>query len=287
MAINDVCPMPDSFPDLYNTQSNEAWRDFFEKHPHIVLVANSDVLDPRLIRSHVPDDTLFIFFNKAYKVLHENFAGRSMLVARSGSMGANIVHRHEVDDVLRYFSKCEFAGILNIRTAADERFSPASKFNGAKVLHADLEPLLSTKYPPNKIPTSGFALIIWMRELQIKSQIVLAGFSGRRSPRWKVFDVHDWTFERAYLRLLAERKVITNFGQLTSARFEILSQQFQDASAAEIQSAINETLAARLDDALAHIDSLMSITKWQRALNAAFRRIRPKTRKQRSLDRNK
>ncbi|WP_409527008.1 3-deoxy-manno-octulosonate cytidylyltransferase [Rhizobium sp. BK650] len=284
--------MSDNYPgaaqsgsDRFHTQSAEGWQAFFDRYSHIVLVANSEALDLQTIRTEYPDDALFVFFNKVYKVLDDSFPGHAILVARSGMMGANIVHRREVADVLKFFTTDKFLGILNIRTAPEERFSPASAFNGAKVLHGDLEPLMAGYYPPDKIPTSGFALVAWMKQLQLKPKIVLAGFSGKRSARWKVFDVHDWTFERIYFRLLAQRGAITSAEHAGPSRFDMLNRHFPDAKDGEIQAAINEALATRLDHALTLIDGLMSLTKWQRALDQAFRKARPKTRKQRALDR--
>jgi lipopolysaccharide biosynthesis glycosyltransferase len=272
---------------FFHTQGVDAWRAFFNRFSHIVLVANSEALDPQSLRTEFPGDTLFVFFNKVYKVLDDSFPGHAILVARSGMMGANIVHRREVDEVLKFFTSNKFLGVLNIRTAPEERFSPVGAFNGATVLHSDLETLMSGHYPPDKIPTSGFALVAWMQELQLKPKIVLAGFSGKRSARWKVFDVHDWTFERIYFRLLAQKGIITSSEHTGPSRFDLLKRHFPDTKSEEIQAAINDALASRLDHALTLIDGLMSLTKWQRALDQAFRKARPKTRKQRALDRQK
>jgi len=272
---------------VFHTQGADAWRAFFNRYSHIVLVANSEALDPQSMRTEFPGDTLFVFFNKVYKVLDDSFPGHAILVARSGMMGANIVHRREVDEVLKFFTSDKFLGVLNVRTAPEERFSPVDAFKGATVMYSDLETLMSGHYPPDKIPTSGFALVAWMRELQLTPKIVLAGFSGKRSARWKVFDVHDWTFERTFFRLLAQRGIITSAEHAGPSRFDLLTGHFPDVKNEEIQAAINDALSTRLDHALTLIDGLMSLTKWQRALDQAFRKARPKTRKQRALDRQK
>ena len=52
----------------------------------------------------LPETSLFVFFNKVYKVLDKSFDRPSLLVARSGTSGANIVHRKEVKDVLQLLS---------------------------------------------------------------------------------------------------------------------------------------------------------------------------------------
>ncbi len=279
---------PESSGDqVFDAKGDDAWRAFFNRYSHIVLVANSEAADPESMRAEFPGDTLFVFFNKVYKVLDETFPGHTILVARSGMMGANIVHRREVDEVLKFFTSDKFLGVLNLRTTPEERFSPVAAFNGATVMYGDLETLMAGHYPPDKIPTSGFALVAWMRELQLTPKIVLAGFSGKRSARWKVFDVHDWTFERIYFRLLAQRGLITSAEHTRPSRFDLLTRHFPDAKFEEIQAATNDALSTRLDHALTLIDNLMSLTKWQRALDQAFRKARPKTRKQRELDRQK
>jgi len=271
--------------DGSNFQTNGEWRQFFDRFGAIVLVANSETQDPVSLRRRFPHDTLFIFFNKVYKVLDDTFGAPSLLVSRSGAMGANLVHRREVGDVLRFFPDANFLGILNIRTACEERFSPPSAFEGAMVYHADLQPLVSVGYPNSKIPTSGYALVVWLRDLQVRPGIHLSGFSGKRSDRWKVFDVHDWTFERAYFRLLAEQRLIS-LGETDQglARFELLKTHFPELTNEQIQSALNEVFASRIDSALSHIDRLMSITKWQRKLDTLFRKARPRTRKQKFQD---
>ncbi len=288
VSMDERNPRPESSGShVFHTQRADVWRTFFNRFSYIVLVANSEALDPQSMRTEFPGDTLFVFFNKVYKVLDNSFPGHAILVARSGMMGANIVHRREVDEVLKFFTSDKFLGVLNIRTAPEERFSPVEAFNGATVMYSDLETLMSGHYPPDKIPTSGFALVAWMRELQVTPKIVLAGFSGKRSARWKVFDVHDWTFERIYFRLLVRRGIITSAEHARPSRFDLLTEHFPDAKCEEIQTATNDALSTRLDHALTLIDGLMSLTKWQRALDQAFRKARPKTRKQRALDSQK
>ena len=57
--------------------------------------------------------------------------------------------------------------------------------------------------------------------------------------------------------------------------------------AAELLMEMAEVLAQRLDSANDQIDRLMSVTKFQRRLDILFRRIRPKTRKEREQARLK
>lgn len=263
----------------YNSQTDAHWKEFFGRFSNIVLMANSDALDPVVIEKQFPSDgSLFIFFNKVYKVLDNRFSSSALLVARSGKSGANIVHRREVPEVLRFFPGSNFLGVVNVRTASEERFSPECDFGQATpIFHVDLEPILQASYPAFKIPTSGYAIVAWLKYLELNASIHLAGFSGRRSEQWKVFDVHDWTFERAYFRLLRSQNRIGTVGtEDAMPRLELLRTHFPDLSSEEIQSALNETFATRLDDALSHVDRLMSVTKIFRLLDSKFRQLKNK-----------
>lgn len=262
-------------------KDDEGWRAFFSRFSDIVLVGNSYLADPATLASMFPPSTLFVFFNKVYKVLDSSFDRTSLLVARSGSMGANIVYRREVSDVLRYFPKDRFEGVLNIKAAPSERFSPIADFAAANAFHVDLAPRLEGRYPADKIATSGFALIMWLQDLGIRSNIVLAGFSGKRSEKWKVFDVHDWTFEQIYLRLCARHNKIAIVDNSATARALMLSKCLPEVPRDHIFQEMFEVLSERLDGANSQIDRLMSITKLHRSLDTWFRRFRPKTRKER------
>lgn len=263
--------------------TNAEWKALLSRYSHIVLVANSDAVDLAKLRRDMPDTALFVFFNKVYKVLSEPFRGNALLVARSGTMGANIVHRREVGDVLKYFPNAGFLGLLNIRVDAGEGLSPAADFEGAPVGHLDLAEYFSDFYPARKLATSGFAMALWLSELQLPGAIVLAGFSARRSEKWKVFSVHDWTFEQVFLRLFSRLGKIVIIGGAEASSYAGLAKKFPGVPAAEIALVAAEVLSERLENTDNQIDRLMSVTKGLRSIDNFFRRLKPKTRKQRYL----
>jgi hypothetical protein len=262
----------------------ESWRTLLERFSHIVLVANSDAVDLPKLRQDIPETALFVFFNKVYKVLDEPFRGHALLVARSGTMGANIVHRREVDDVLKFFPGPDFLGIMNLRVNEEERLSRAADFNGAPAGHVDLASFFTDFYPAGKLPTSGFALALWLSDLRLPGTIMLCGFSARRSEKWKVFDVHDWTFEQVFLRLFARLGKIVIQGGAEISPYAALAKRFPDVPPAEIALVAAEVLSERLENANNQIDRLMSITKGLRSIDSFFRRFKPKTRKQKFLE---
>jgi hypothetical protein len=270
-----------------NMLTVEEWKALLARYSHIVLVANSEAADLGKLRKDLPETALFVFFNKVYKVLDRPFSGNGVLVARSGVMGANIVHRREVADVLRFFSGDAFLGVVNIRVAPEENFSPEERFEGARTRHLDLTQILGDLYPAGKIATSGFALALWLADLRLPGKILLAGFSAKRSEKWKVFDVHDWTFEQIFLRLFARMGSIDMLGGVDASPYSALAKRFPQVPPVEIAMTAAEVLSERLDNANGQIDRLMSVTKSIRAIENFFRRFKPKTRKQRFLEKSK
>jgi hypothetical protein len=259
------------------------WKDFFADYSDIVMVANSEEADIEALASEFPPETLFIFFNKVYKILERPFDRPSLLACRSGMMGANVVHRREVADVVKFFDPADFRGVLNVVIGHGERFSPAPAFGGVPVQHVDLEPLLLDFYPEGRFPTTGFALCIWLRQLQLPARISLIGFSSKRSEKWKVFDVHDWTFEQVALRLFHRSGKIRLLGTPVANPYAGLAQKFPEYTETDIALTASEVLSDRHSNLSSVVDRLMSVTKILRYFDNSFRKIRPKTRKQKFL----
>lgn len=255
---------------------------FFSRFPAIVLVANSDAVDIARLQAAYGEGALFVFFNKVYKVLDRPFAGRCLLVARSGPAGANIVYRREVPDVLRLVAGAGFGGILNVRAASSERFSTSAEFGGGTVGHLDLSPTMDGFYPASHVATSGFALALFLAENCPSSKIALAGFTAKRSTRWKLFEDHDWTFEQIVLRLLLRSGRLDVALGSPAAGDETLSKialRLDGVSAADVALVTGEVLSERLATANSAIDRLLRLTRLQARADTWLRRLKPATRK--------
>jgi len=283
-----------SGPDFGNLQatnvtrpgeiSSEDWRAFFLGYSNIVLVANSDEVNIDELNSRFPETTLFIFFNKVYKVLSEPFTRSAILVSRSGTLGSNLVKSGKVSRVVEYFDRSSFLGIINMAIGDREKFSPASEFRGVPVRHLDLTGVFSPFYPTTSVPTSGFALCFWLANLELPATITLAGFSSKRSERYQVLDVHDWTFEQVVLRLMYRRGKIDIMGRERSNPYADLSAHFPEYSQAEIALTANEVLSERLMNLSSIVDRLMHVTRFLRFIERTYMKLKPKTRKQRRWD---
>lgn len=253
----------------------DAWRELFSAYSDIVLVANSTASNVRELRAQYPAGTLFVFFNKVFKVLDEPFEGHALLVTRGQPRGAGIVYRGEVDEVLSFFDKAHFLGIMNIRLAEDEKPNTAGDFHDAPTGHLDLRGHFDPLYTEGKVPTSGFAMAIWLSELRLPGRITLAGFSARRSEKWRVVSVHDWSFEQVFLRLFARLGKIAIHGGAGSNPYQKLAERFPEIPPAEIALAASEVLSERLSNTDAEVDKLISLTNIIRAADNFLRGLKP------------
>ncbi|MCQ0990155.1 3-deoxy-manno-octulosonate cytidylyltransferase [Jiella marina] len=261
------------------------WARFFARYRTVVLVANSEAADIPALRHRFGEGVLFVFFNKVYKVLDEPFDRPALLVSRSSPAGANLVYRREVDAVCRFFPGHAFLGILNLVAATGERFSSADEFGGRAVGHLDLVSHYSGFYPADYAPTSGFALAVWLVESCPDVSVILAGFTAERSDRWKLFHDHEWTFEQIVQRLLMRAGRLGAIGGRERPPLTAIAQRFPDVQPQEIALVAAEVLSARQEGTNRSVDRLYSIVKPLASIDGIFRRLKPKTRKQRLQER--
>lgn len=278
MSDLSLAGAPKARPQL--ASGPDGWRGLFGAYDDIVLVANSDAVDIGDLTRRFGERTLFVFFNKVYKVLDQPFDRKSILVARSSEAGANIVYRREVDDVVRLLSPPGFLGILNLRVATAERFSGAEEFGDRSVGFLDLSRHFADFYSTRHVPSSGFALAVWLTEQRLSSRVHLAGFTAKRSTAWKVFHVHDWTTEQIVQRLLlrAGRLHAIPGGQLDVPLGRI-ARRFPEIDVSDVSLVAADVLSERLEQANVAIDRLFSLTRLQARFDGLLRSLKPKTRK--------
>ncbi|MCB5203099.1 3-deoxy-manno-octulosonate cytidylyltransferase [Neorhizobium sp. T786] len=261
---------------------SDDWRRVLAPYSHIVLVANSTIVNVADIVREYPPTALFVFFNKVYKILDEPFEGNAVLVSRAQPNGANIVYRGEVGEVVSFFEKANFLGIMNIRLGQEEKLNSAADFNGEPTAHLDLVGLCQDFYTEGKLPTSGFAMALWLADLGIPASIVLAGFSARRSEKWRLVSVHDWNLEQTFLRTFARLGRIDLHGGIEQNAYKNLAKRFPEISAEDIALSAAEVLSERLADTNAEVDKLISLTNIIRAGDNFLRRLKPRMFKKRS-----
>ncbi|MDY8110701.1 3-deoxy-manno-octulosonate cytidylyltransferase [Fulvimarina sp. 2208YS6-2-32] len=262
----------------------DEWQRYFEGYRRIVLIANSDAVEiAAAVRRH-GRDALYVFFNKVYKVLDAPFAENALLVARSSPVGANIVYRREVADILRFFPPDRFAGVLNLACDDGERFSGAEEFGGRRAGQLQLAAYFDRFYPLSHKPTSGFALAVWLAETT-SCEVHLEGFTAKRSLQWKLFADHDWIYEQTCLRLLARSGRLQMAGIEPVNAYAELGRRFPDISGSDIAATGLEVLASRAENTSVAIERLFSLTRLQGRLDRFLRDLKPRTRKEKAIER--
>ena len=261
-----------------------AWRRAFEAWERIVLVANSDAVERAALEA-MGEGTLFVFFNRVFKVLDAPFERPSVLLTRCSNVGPNLVHRGEQHRVLPLVAAGSFGGVLMLRAAAHEVYGPDDPFSPHRVARLNLSDWFEGAYPPASVPTSGFALAAWLASVAPDAEIVLAGFSARRSDRWKLFDDHDWTFEQTVLRVLERGGRLRRLGEPARAwPLATLMERYPGLDAVDA-AVVGEVLAERLRGTNLLVDRIWSMLKPLRALDGAFRSLKPRTRRERIVAR--
>lgn len=254
---------------------------FFAEFDAIVLVANSKDAADVLSAPDIGVRPLFIFFNRVYRILDKRFERDCFLISRSSPVGASLVWRKEIDDVLGLLKGPNFHGILNVRAEKRERFSSVEEFKNNAVGFLDLVPWAERMYPVGRrMPSTGFALAIWLAQQKMGKPIYLSGFSGVRDAEWRVYDGHDWTWEQIVLHLFYKKGLLQNF---KSGKYyddwptENLLAEFAEVTPQEFATTAAEVLSHRLAGTNRVIDSIFSSLRYQLAVRDFVRKLRPKS----------
>ena len=263
-----------------------AWNEYIAARSRIVLVANGGSTDvAALLRE--PPGTLFVFFNRAFKVLERPFPRRSVLCVGCTPGGPNLVYKREQGRVLALLSaeRAEgkpFEGVLQVRARSDDAYAPDEAFAPHPVARLDLAPTMAGAYPPGLKPTTGFALACWLASLGTEARIVLHGFDATRSDRWKLFRDHDWTFEQMALCALAAAGSIERTGASEWPMEAFLDRFVPGATLPP--AAMARVLSDRLSGVEVTLDKVWSTLRPVRAVDEAWRALRPRSRRRRERE---
>ena len=258
-----------------------SWLASFDR---IALVANSSEASPQQLTA-LPDGTLFVFFNRVFKILERPFTRPCVLMVRCADPEPNLVYRREQDTVLSLLDGGSFNGVIQLRAASHERFAGSDAFGAAPVARLDLVEEFQRTYPARSVPTSGYALAVWLLSYVPDTTVELCGFSARRMDRYKLFDAHDWTFEQIVLRTLHANGRLRHY-QAASDDWPLAQALGQVSPNLPIDPAIvAATLAERLRGTNVLVDRIWSQLKPVRAFDGWLRKMKPKTRRERIVRR--
>lgn len=262
---------------------------FFAYFDSVVLVANSRDASAVLTAPAVGARPVFVFFNRVYRILDRPFERDCLLISRSSPVGSSLVYRKELDDVLSLLKGPSFHGILNVRARERELFSEPEDFKGNAVGFLDLREWARRMYPSGRrMPSTGFALAVWLAQQRLPVPVYLSGFSGVREAQWRVFDGHDWTWEQVVLNIMFKKDRLRLFqtgNYFDDWPVDVLAAEFPDITPNEVSTAAIEVLSHRLSGTNRVIDHIYSSLKPQLAVRDFLRRLRPRSRKAKTRDR--
>ncbi|KAB0675737.1 hypothetical protein F6X38_22865 [Aureimonas leprariae] len=119
-------------------------------------------------------------------------------------------------------------------------------------------------------------MVAWLASQKLSGELYGCGFTGRRSEKWKVFDVHDWAFERIALRLFetSGRVRLQPSSVLDPSAIEALARQFPDVERSRFVEIGYEVLSQRIEHTDMFVERLWSVTKVGRGVREAFKVFR-------------
>ncbi|QRM56241.1 3-deoxy-manno-octulosonate cytidylyltransferase [Sinorhizobium sp. BG8] len=269
-------------PTTAGRRTSEEWVQFFSAFSHIVLVANSDANEISTLRTTYPDTALFVFFNKVDKVLSEPFHGNTLLITRSNQAGSELVYRNILDRMVSLLPCPGFTGVMNVRADSVEAMNSIEDFGNVPAGLLDLASYFEQFYPLDHNCSTGFAMAVWICEHVPGPKLVLSGFTAQRS-KWKLFHIHDWTFEQTFLRLLALKGRLEMVGTSVRNSYALLADHFPYLSKDDVAFGVAETLSLRLESTNRSVDKLISITMPLRVIYNGIMGLKRKSKKERIL----
>lgn len=250
----------------------------FARRDLIALVANNEALDIEAVHRSLPEGTLFVFFTGCEKILTRKFEGEAALCHR-------LVTPDRFLKAPKYFRMAysllpdrlaaEVGIIADRGTSAGPR--PQAPRRSGLVPHLiDFDFEFAGFYPEGRMPTTGFALALYLLEKCPSAKVCLCGFSGVAGLRYTVYPEHDWTFEQTLIQLFARsgRLLRTDGTPAAAGPLNSIAQRYPEFGADLVALTASQVLASRFTGMERQMAHLWKQTRLRRTLNNAWRRIR-------------
>lgn len=256
-----------------DVQEPQAFEALLERYGTIALVANSESVNIDTIVNALPSNTLFVFFTGCAKVLSAPFPRDAVLCHRMVAGGKRFFKSQRHFDSARSFFpqgvKAE-VGILAEKVGIDDSRPLSPRRSDLVPYIIDFDYTFDNFYPAGRMPTTGFALALWLIESRPDTKVVLCGFTGVAGTKFNMYAEHDWTFEQTVLSLFAKNKRIVRLQESDTATSQDwlsnVSRQFPEFNQGEIALAAAQVLGNRFTGLERRVSKLWDLTKWQRQI---------------------
>jgi hypothetical protein len=259
-------------------------RDFealLSSYEMVALIANSESVDIDVITSTLPEKTLYVFFTGCAKILSRPFEKDAVLCHRLVAGGTRFLKSQKhFDKAYSLFTRHLKAEIGVIADRGVSEGSPglaAPRQSPLMPQTLDFDHAFGPLYPVDRMPTTGFAVAVWLAEKIPHATICLCGFTGAAGLQFSMYTEHDWTFEQIMLQLFVKRGRIRRFEEKLSepaGSFARLQSRFPEFSEATIALVATNVLANRFTGMERQVAKLWSKTKLERQIRGFFKRFK-------------
>ncbi|MER0239445.1 hypothetical protein [Fulvimarina sp. MAC8] len=257
-------------------------KDYLGDYTSVVLVANSQEAAAALESDRFGRKPLFVFFNRVFSILKTRFERDCILVTRATPTGSGLVYKGEIGRAIDSLDGRGFHGIVNLKAGPDELLNPDSDFGLSDSAALDLTSRLKSLYSADRLPSSGFALAVWLAQARPGIPIYLLGFTGTRSISQRVLAVHDWTWEQTVLHMLTTAGLLDT-AHISSERsswpLARFRSEFPEIGDSDFAKASAQVLSWRLDATNRMVDLVLRSIKPSLAMSRLIDRLRPASRK--------
>lgn len=248
----------------------------------IALVANNERIDIEQLALGLPERTLFVFFTGCEKILQHRFERDSALCHR-------LRNEHTFLKGQKYFDMAHSLLPADLKATVGIIAGTSKGMGGATPVRrqSTLTPFLidfdydfPDFYPAGRMPSTGFALALWLVEqCPATTRVALCGFTGVAGVKYSVYPAHDWTFEQTLLELMnldgrvfrAEEGDVPGSGG-SMVRIKARYPQFSDA---QIGAVASQVLASRFTGMEWQMVKLWERNgRWERMLANGLRRLK-------------
>ncbi|WP_331371769.1 hypothetical protein [Sinorhizobium chiapasense] len=247
----------------------------------VALIANSEDVDVDAVVRAMPERTLYVFFTGCAKVLTRPFDRDAVLCHRLVADGTRFLKSQKYfDRAYSLFSqplKAEI-GVLADRGVPEGAPRVTTARRSTLVPYSlDFDHAFGSLYPVGRMPTTGFAVALWLVEKVPHANVALCGFTGTAGLQFNMYSEHDWTFEQIMLQLLAKKGRIRRFEERLCEPAGALARicsRFPEFDEATIALVAANVLASRLTGTERQVARLWARTKLERKIRGFFKRFK-------------
>lgn len=259
----------------------ETFEALLSDYEMVALIANSESVDIDAITRTLPDKTLYVFFTGCAKVLSGPFEKDAVLCHRLVAGGTRFLKSQKhFDKAYSFFAqglKAEI-GVIADRGVPDGCLSiPSPRTSDLVPQTLDFDYTFGSLYPVDRMPTTGFAIAIWLAEKVPHANVCLCGFTGVAGLQFGMYSEHDWTFEQVMLQLFVKKGRIRRFEDDLmdpAGGLDSIHRRFPEFSEATIALVAANVLSNRMAGVERRVAKLWSHSRIERRIRSFFKRFK-------------